>query len=102
MEIYEKRRAGEIVTLDTRGDAHESIDKKKRYQQIIECLGICPNMTAKEIAVMMMKKGYIPTSERNFVSPRLTEMSQKGIIEPIGKKICAYTGKKVAVYSLRR
>ena len=33
MEIYEKRRAGEIVTLDTRGDAHESIDKKKRYPQ---------------------------------------------------------------------
>jgi hypothetical protein len=29
-------------------------------------------------------------------------MSQKGIIEPIGKKVCGYTGKKVAVYSLRK
>lgn len=100
MEIYEKRRAGEIVTLDTRGDAHESIDKKKRYQQIIECLGICPNMTAKEIAVMMMKKGYIPTSERNFVSPRLTELGHGGVVEPIGKRVCKYTGKTVSVWAL--
>ena len=108
MEIYEKRRAGEIVTLDTRGDAHESIDKNKRYSQIIDCLltssknnGESIAMTAKEIAVMMCNKGYIPTSERNFTAPRLTEMSKMGIVEPVGKKICTYTGKKVAVYALR-
>ena len=98
MEI---RRAGEMTTFETRGEAHESVDKRKRYSQIIECLKQCPNMTAKEIAVMMMQKGYIPTSERNFTAPRLTEMSQTGIVEPIGKKVCTYTGKRVAVYALR-
>ena len=97
----EKRRAGEMTTLDTRGESHESVDRKKRYSQIVECLETCPNMTAKEIAVMMMQKGYIPTSERNFTAPRLTEMSKIGIVEPIGKKVCTYTGKKVAVYALR-
>lgn len=97
----ELRQAGEITTFETRGEAHEKVDKHKRYSQIIECLMECPEMTAKECAVMMMQKGYIPTSERNFTAPRLTEMSQNGVVEPIGKKVCKYTGKKVAVYALR-
>jgi hypothetical protein len=97
----EKRQAGEMTTLETRGEAQEKVDKKKRYSQIIECLKECPEMTAKECAVMMMQKGYIPTSERNFTAPRLTEMSYQGIVEPVGKKVCEYTGHKVAVYALR-
>lgn len=98
----ETRQNGEITTFETRSESNETVDKNKRYSQIIECLEENGDLTAKECAVIMMNKGYIPTSERNFVSPRMTELSQKGIIEPIGKKICAYTGKKVAVYSLRR
>lgn len=101
-DYIEERKAGEIPTLETRGDSHEKVDKSKRYSQIIECLLECPQMTAKEIAVVMMQKGYIPTSERNFTAPRLTEMSQKGIVEPVGKKLCEYTGHKVAVYQLRQ
>lgn len=98
----EECRAGEIPTLETRGEAHEKVDKQKRYSQIIECLIECPELTAKECAVLMMQKGYTPTSERNFTAPRLTEMSQKGIVEPIGKKECEYTHHKVAVYSIRK
>lgn len=105
----EKRKAGEIVTLDTRGEAHDSIDKNKRYSQIIECFltssknnnGETMAMTAKEISVMMCNKGYIPTSERNFTAPRLTELSHMGVVEPVGKKKCQWTGKNVAVYALR-
>ena len=98
----EKRRAGEISTLETRADANETIDRQRRYRQIIECLKEAGDigLTAKECAVLMNEKGYIPTSERNFTAPRLTEMSQKGIVEPIGKQRCAYTGKMVAVYRL--
>lgn len=103
MEI---RQAGENPTLETRAEAHDTVDKHKRYSQIIECLMeaqklYMPGLTAKECAVMMMRKGYIPTSERNFTAPRLTEMSQNGVVEPIGKTVCTYTGKKVAVYALR-
>ena len=97
----EKRRAGEMTTLDTRGESHEKVNKIKRYSQIIECLRKNAEMTAKEIAVSMNEKGYIPTTERNFTAPRLTEMSQLGIVEPIGKKTCKYTKHKVTVYSLR-
>lgn len=98
----EKRQYGEYTTYETRADAHDSVDKQKRYKQIIEILsGNKDGLTAKEIACAMMMKGYIPTAERNFTAPRLTELSQNGVVEPIGKKVCRFTGKKVAVYALR-
>lgn len=96
----EQRLAGEYVTHETRALSHEKVDKQKRYSQIVECLIEGRELTAKECAVMMMQKGYIPTSERNYVSPRMTELGKKGIVEPIGKKVCSYTGKKVAVWAL--
>ena len=58
-------------------------------------------MTAKEIAQEMYLKGYIPTNERNFTAPRLTELSIKGIVEPIGKKKCQWTNKSVSVFKRR-
>lgn len=98
----EKRQYGEYTTLETRADSHDAVDKQKRYKQIIEILtGKKDGLTAKEIACAMMMKGHIPTSERNYTAPRLTELSQKGVVEPIGKKVCRFTGKKVAVYALR-
>ena len=95
-------RPAEIVTHSTRGLSNESVDRAKRYSQIIECLREKPDMTAKQVAVMMLDKGYIPTSERNFTAPRLTEMYYKGIVNTIGKTKCEYTGKTVAVYRLAK
>lgn len=91
---------GEVVTLSTRAISYEELDKKQRYKQILEILSD-KEMTAKEIAVEMCNRGYIPTSERNFTAPRLTELSQQGIVEPFDKTKCQYTGKTVAVYRLR-
>ena len=96
-----ERRKGQVPTLETRSETNETVDKQKRYRQIIEILKDGKQMTAKEIAVEMYNRDYIPTSERNFTAPRLTELSQKGIVEPIGKIKCQYTGKTVAVYELR-
>ena len=97
-----KRRYGENTTLETRTESHERVDKKLRYSQIIECLlESRVGLTAKEIAVIMMKKGYIPTSERNYTAPRLSEMMESGVVEPIGKQTCEYTGRTVTVYKLR-
>ena len=89
-----------MITFDTRAEAHEQVDKARRYFEILEVLD-GKEMTAKEIAVEMKKRGYIPTDERNFTAPRLTELSIKGIVEPIGKKTCQYTGKTVSVYKIR-
>ena len=101
--MIEERRPGEYVPYETRGESNETVDRQDRYRQITECLTEANGtpLTAKEIAVMMYKKGWIPTSERNFTAPRLTEMSDKGVVEPVRKKKCQFTGKTVAVYSLR-
>ena len=101
MGTFEEVLPGEIVTLDTRHDSNETVDKEKRYQQIIEIMKeYARPLTAKEVAVAMHTRGYTPTSERNFAAPRLTELSKKGVVEPCCKTKCFYTGKTVAVYRL--
>lgn len=86
-----------MITQETRRLSHENVDKEKRYKQILECMN-GNQMTAKEAAVEMYKRGYIPTSERNFSAPRLTELEKKGLVKVVGKKKCEYTGKTVAIY----
>ena len=90
----------ENITLLNRHMANEQIDKNKRYSQILEILGN-REMTAKEISYEMFLKGYIPTDERNFTSPRLTELSIQGIVEPVGKKKCKWTNKMVTTFKRR-
>ena len=98
-----ERRPGEAITLETKAEANETIDRNLRYKQILEIMREYPNdaYSAKEIAVKMYIKGYIPSTERNFTAPRLTELGKRGIVEPIGKKTCTYTGKTVTVWALR-
>lgn len=99
MNNYQEAFPGEIVTFTTRALAEEDIKptKQQRYKQILEILD-GNEMTAKEIAVEMYKRGYSDTMDRNCSAPRLTELMHKMIVEPIGKKRCQYTGKTVAVY----
>ena len=102
MDILIDPLPDEIVTFSTRSESYESVDKQRRYSQILEIMTESDKpLTAKEIAVIMRDKGYVPTAERNFVSPRLTELSKKGLVNPCGKKRCQYTGKTVAVYEIR-
>ena len=89
-----------MITLETRHEAYEQVDKQRRYNEILEVLGD-NGMTAKEISNEMYMRGLIPTNERNFTSPRLTELSIKGVVEPIGKKKCMWTNKMVSVYRRR-
>lgn len=97
----QERLAGQMPTHDNRAIAHESIDKNRRYRQIKEILADYGQLTAKEIAVEMQRRGYAPTSERNLAAPRLTELSIKGVVEPVGTKKCIYTGRNVSVFALR-
>lgn len=94
------RQAGEHTTLETRREANERIDKQRRYNEILECLK-GKKLTAKEVANEMWMRGMIPTNERNFTAPRLTELCQQGVVDVVGKKKCLYTGKTVAVYEVR-
>ena len=76
------------------------VDKKRRYIQILEVLNEIGPSTAKEIAVEMYIRGYIPTTERNFSAPRLTELSKMELVECVGSKKCQYTNKTVSIFKL--
>lgn len=89
-----------MITAETQHESYLGLDKEKRYAQIKEILDEMKQATAKEIAVAMYEKGYIPMSERNFSAPRLTELCKDGIVHVIEKTKCQYTGKTVAVYEL--
>ena len=98
---FEPRRLGTNPLSECKVESEEKVDKEKRYMQIIKILEENKYMTAKEIAVEMFNKGYVPTTDRNFSSPRLTELMQMGKVEPLGKKKCSYTNKTVTVFKIR-
>lgn len=86
------------ITYQTRQMSLEDIqDKTKiRYIQILNRLD--EPKTAKELAVELFELGYIPSTERNYTAPRLTELEKMGYVKAVDKKKCKYTGKMVAVY----
>lgn len=87
-----------MITYETRQLSFEDIQNKKkaRYNQILNRLD--KPKTAKEIAVELFDLGFIPSTERNYTAPRLTELEKMGYVKAIDKKKCSYTGKTVAVY----
>ena len=87
-----------VITMQTRQMSFEDIQLKKkiRYEQILSRMD--EPKTAKEIAVELFELGYIPSTERNYVQPRLTELCKKESVRVVGKKKCQYSGKTVAVY----
>ena len=86
------------ITQTTRQMSFDDIqDKAKiRYIQILNRLD--KPKTAKELAVELFDLGFIPSTERNYTAPRLTELEKMGYVKVIDKKKCEYTGKTVAVY----
>lgn len=89
------------ITKETRQLSFEDIKEKTkiRYIQILDRLMI-GEKTAKEIAVKMFESGLIPSTERNYTAPRLTELTKMGLVEVTRKEKCKYTGKMVAVYKI--
>lgn len=87
-----------MITTATRHKAFVEIKSKKqiRYKQILERLD--KPKTAKELAVELYIDRLIPSTERNYTAPRLTELDHMGLVHVVDKKRCQYTGKKVAVY----
>ena len=86
------------ITYQTRQMSFNDIqDKTKiRYIQILNRLD--EPKTAKELAVELFELGFIPSTERNYTAPRLTELEKMGFVKATEKKKCEYTGKTVAIY----
>lgn len=90
----------QMITDECRRDSNEKVDRAKRYMQIKEVLK-GHELTAKEVAVELFNKNYIPSTERNYSAPRLTELEKRyRVVMVVGRKKCSYTGKQVAVYKL--
>ena len=91
------------ITRETRQLSFEDINKnkRKRYEQILEILKD-KEMTAKEVAVEMYRRGFTDSSDRNYSQPRLFELVNMNYVEIVGKKVCEYTSKKVSVYRLKK
>ncbi len=92
-----------MITEETRLESYNKIIPKQpvRYDQIIYILRNNPEgLTAKEIAVKLYELKLIPSTERNFVSPRLTELLKKGKVQTIGKRVCKYSNRKVAAFKI--
>ena len=90
-----------MITHETRQLSFEDIKlkRKARYEQILDRLMIGAK-TAKEIAVELFDLGFIPSTERNYTAPRLTELMEMGLVKSVNKKKCNYTGKMVAIYEI--
>lgn len=78
----------------------ERVDKQRRYRQIREILSEHKELTAKEIAIEMKRKGFTSTDERAWSAPRLTEMYYAGELAITGKKKDHATNKWVWMYAL--
>lgn len=89
-----------LITSQTRQMNFNDIqDKTKiRYIQILNRLN--RSKTAKQLAVELFELGFIPSSERNYTAPRLTELERMGYVKVAGKVKCEYTGKTVATYEI--
>ena len=94
----------ENITKETRRESYHAVlpTLTERQKTVLQILNDCGDMTAQEIATELWRRGITPTDERNFSAPRLTELSDKGLVKAVGKKICGKTGKKVTVWSAVR
>ena len=86
------------ITTETRQMSFNDIqDKTKiRYIQILNRLD--EPKTAKELAVELFELEFIPSTERNYTAPRLTELESLGFVTADKTKKCNITNKEVAVY----
>ena len=84
-----------MITKETRAESLNELDKTKRYEEIRYALKNEINgLTARELA----KK--LGSEERNYVAPRLTELTRKNEIKVISKRYDKKTKRNVAVYEL--
>ena len=87
------------ITKQTRRESNGLVNRDKKREMILEQLSYGP-ATAREIAEVLYRKKRVLTPARDETAPRLTEMTQEGIVEVCGKKKDSRTGRKAAVYRI--
>lgn len=86
-----------MLSRETRAKSFKEINIKETQKQVLECLGN-KEMTAREVANEMKRRGFSATNERNVAAPRLTELFENRKVVIVAKKFDEVTGKNVVVY----
>lgn len=87
-----KALANGFIPMETQREAHESVDKRKRRDEILSVW--------EGVMIPRDVKDRLRYSEMNSVRPRITEMRQDGLLEPVEKRLDGITGMMVAAYRL--
>ncbi|OGO91780.1 MAG: hypothetical protein A2Y17_13565 [Clostridiales bacterium GWF2_38_85] len=89
------------ITNETRSESYNIIRKTLtgRHKTVLQILRDWGDLTAQEVATVLLLDGITPTDERNFAAPRLTELTEAKLVQAVGKKICEKTGRRVTVWS---
>jgi hypothetical protein len=89
------------IPKETRRESYNIIRNTltQRQRVVLQILRDWGDLTAQEVATVLLWSGITPTDERNFAAPRLTELAEAGLVQAVGKKICDKTGRRVTVWS---
>lgn len=93
-----------MITHETRREAYYDVkpETPTRRWYIVQVLKAAPDgLTADEIQAQLIRDGIARDWNPNYCRPRLVELKQAGIIEAVGKRVSARSGKKMAVWRLR-
>lgn len=91
------------ITKRNRREAYNQIIPKRdnRKELILSVLKEHANgMTAEEIARSLVESGKISHMDMNFVRPRLTELKESAMVEVVGRRPSAITGRNTAVWKV--
>ena len=82
------------IPKETRLESYEQVSTISEIRKtiILDILNERSQMTAQELASDLHNRGHIPSDERNFAAPRLTELRKDGKVTHVGKKYCSKTG----------
>lgn len=89
--------ATSAITKATRINSYRKTEKQPLRQLVLETLGNY-ELTAREIAIEMHKRGLIAYPARAVIQPRITELVESGELKAIGEKMDEMTQRNVAVY----
>lgn len=90
-----------FITLPIKTESNNRVNKNNWYEEILTLLKNNPiPMSCKDMAVMLYQKGVASSPTRQEVAPRVTELTDMGILKIYGEKICPYSNHKVSTYVL--
>ena len=89
------------ITADTRRASNKALDRETVNKRIISILETADKpLTAREVSERMHSCHYIPYPVRQAVAPRLTELTDRGVVKVCGKKLDKESWRMVAAYKL--